>query len=143
MYDYTVFLCKVNISAHTMRRHITLSTLGYSSCEITWLLFSFEMREFRNFSEKNLNIPHMVLELFSLCWKILFCDEMNRTDWTARDVSIWITNHVISLDSLEFSPKIWNRNFQKNHKFVFCHLKFWVRKWLVECDYMNFNLLKR
>ena len=73
------------------------------------------MREFPSFSEKKVEYPpyDMVLELFGLCWKILFCDEMNRTDWTARDVSIWIANHVISLDSLEFSPKIWNRNFQK------------------------------
>ena len=68
------------------------------------------------------------LELFGLCWKILFSDEMNRTDWTARDVSIWVTIHVISLDSLEFFPGItciprkWilsKIEFSKNHKFVF------------------------
>ena len=46
------------------------------------------------------------LNFLAYAKKILFCDEMNRTDWTTRDVSIWVTNHVISPDSLEFPPEL-------------------------------------
>ena len=105
MYYLDSFLCKVNtctsISAHTMRRHITLSKLGYSSCEITWLLFSFEMREFRKFSEKILISPIWFLNFLAYAEKFF-----SVTRWIGQ-----IELHVTSASEL---PITWFRSIHWN-----------------------------
>ena len=93
----------VNISAHTMRRHIKLSKLGYSSCERTWLYFFIEMRKFRNFSEKKFNIPHMIWSLNFLAYAEKF---FSMTRWIGQ-----IELHVTSASELQIT---WFRSIHWN-----------------------------